>query len=70
MTESAHAAGSDSALLAALLSLLHYLGCTFFAPGLFQNSTSNRKIVPPSRSPDSCGAHTCRCWKTPTAVPQ
>ena len=35
MTESAHAAGSDSALLAALLaallSLLHYLGCTFFA---------------------------------------
>ena len=56
--------------------LLHYFPCSiildarFLRPSLFQNSTSNRKIAPPSRSPDSCGAHTCRCWKTPTAVPQ
>jgi hypothetical protein len=38
MTESAHAAGSDSAGLDAPLSLLYYFPCSFFLRrGLFQD---------------------------------
>jgi hypothetical protein len=70
MTESAHAAGSESARLAALRSLLHYFPCSFFASSPLPRLNFQPKGAPPSSSPDSCGAHTSHCWKTPTAEPQ
>jgi hypothetical protein len=71
MTESAHAAGSDSARLDAPLSLLYYFPCSFFfASWPFPRLNFQPKGCPPIGSPDSCGAHTSHCWKTPTAEPQ